>query len=289
MSELVVEGPVRDGGWRGDADLAQLAGPVDGLVETGDALRRGDFLEAGLDLAGTGMSALGFMSDPLAGLFSAGIGWLVDHVEPMPTWLDQLAGDPDRIEAFSATWSNVADRIHDTADDYGGAARSASVDWSGLTTTAYVGAAELGGQAIHGLGHGVSGVAVSMELAGAAVGYVRGLIRDTVVDLVAFALARVAEFLTVVGAGPAVARFAARAIGDTNRMRRRLDELLKTIDRLNQRLGMLLGHLDDLGRRAQAWSSRVGVDKWDRVAGTAVPILQAIAEEDDDGPSTVTV
>lgn len=288
MSELVVEGPVRDGGWRGDADLAQLAGPVDGLVQTGDALRRGDFLEAGLDLAGTGMSALGFMSDPLAGLFSVGIGWLVDHVEPMPTWLDQLAGDPDQIEAFSATWSNVAGRLHDTADDYDGAARSASADWSGLTTTAYVGAAQVGGQAIHGLGYGVSGVAVGMELAGAAVAYVRGLIRDTVVDLVGFALARLTEFLSVVGAGPAVARFATRAISDTHRMRRKLDDLLAAIDRLNHRLGSLLLHLDQLGRNAQAWSARVGVDKWDRVLGTGVPILQAIAEEDDDGPAPVT-
>lgn len=294
-NDLVVEAPDRGDPfetgdtWRGDADLMQLTGPVNGLVETGEALKRGDFAEAGLDLAGTGLSALGFISDPLAGLFSVGIGFLVDHMEPFPTWLDQLCGDPEAIEAFSATWSNVGSRVHSTADEYVAAAGTASDDWSGLTPTAYRGAAHVGGTAIHGMGTGIQGVALGMEFAGAAVSYVRGLVRDQIVSLVSFALARAVEFLTIAGAGPAVARFVARVVKDTNSMRKKIDELIKTIERLNDKLGRLLMYLQQVGDKSQLWSQRVGLDKWTSLGDYAVPALQALSGEDDDAPAVAPV
>lgn len=290
---LVVEapnrpGPFEAGPWRGEADLIQLTGPVSGLVSTAESLGRGDFLEAGLDLAGTGLSVLGFVSDPLAGLFSVGIGFLVDHLEPFPTWLDQLCGDPDAIEAFSATWSNVAGRVHEVADDYAAAARSATGEWSGVTSTAYEAAAEAGRGTLHALGSGIDGVAIAMELAGAAVGYVRGLVRDKVVSLVSFALARAVEFLSLVGAGSAIVRFAVRVARDATEIRKRLDGLLSSVQRLEDRLWRLLGHLDQVGSNAQQWSSRVGVDVWARAGDKVLPVLSALAAEDDDGPVVAT-
>jgi len=38
------------------------------------------------------------------------IGWLMEHVKPLPDALDALAGDPDRIDAYAQTGNNVSGR-----------------------------------------------------------------------------------------------------------------------------------------------------------------------------------
>ena len=59
-----------------------------------------------------------FCEDPLQGLLSAGIGWLIEHVSFLSEPLDYLAGDPDLVQEKAQTWDNIKTALEQAAKDY---------------------------------------------------------------------------------------------------------------------------------------------------------------------------
>ncbi|MGH3994043.1 MAG: hypothetical protein ACRDSN_16485, partial [Pseudonocardiaceae bacterium] len=87
----------------GEVTETDGASIVDSIVQTGKEI--GDRDAAGITVQGAGVAldSLGAIVDPLGTLAAAGVGWLIEHCEPLRWPLDQLAGDPQAIEAVSQT------------------------------------------------------------------------------------------------------------------------------------------------------------------------------------------
>ena len=217
--------------------------PVQVLVGTGRALTDGDWVEAGVLGVATGLEGLGVVADPLGALVAAGVGFVLEHLQPLAGWFDDLAGDPDQIHAFATSWHRIAGLVHDTSDHYLDAVGRATSPWDGLAVGAYRSAARAQAAVIDALGVGVTGVAAATETAGGIVAGVREIVRDALADLVGQVVSKSAQLLSGVMTVSAIADIVATVAAWTRRVSGFVEALLRSISTLSR-------HLDDLvGRR----------------------------------------
>ncbi|GAB3769285.1 hypothetical protein FB382_002501 [Nocardioides ginsengisegetis] len=233
------------------------AGALESLVGTANALENHDWVEASVMGVATGLETLGAIADPFGALVSAGIGWLIEHLEPFPTWLDQLAGSPDQIHAFASTWGNIATRVHDSSSEFLDAVGRASSEWDGVAIDAYRTAARAQAAIIDGFGSMVSGVAGATEAAGAIVAGVREIVRDAISQLIGYGLSKAVQLLTVALAPKAIAEISAKVAEWAARISAFVKGLVKS-------MGNLSGHLDELLRASEELGGSVKSlsEKW---------------------------
>jgi len=71
-----------------------------------------------LGAAGLAMDVLGYVLDPVAGVFGAMAGIIVDLAVPLKKILDLTLGDPAAISTVSTAWSQIAKFLATTGGDY---------------------------------------------------------------------------------------------------------------------------------------------------------------------------
>ncbi|MCW2792165.1 MAG: type secretion protein Rhs [Nocardioides sp.] len=235
------------------------SGPVESLVGAGQALAGGDWVDGAVYGVATGLETLSAIADPLGALFSAGIGFLIEHLEPFPSWMDELTGDPDRIHAFASTWHNIADRVRETADEFLDAVVSATNEWEGVAVEAYRAAVKVQATIVDGFAVMIEGVAGATEFAGAIVAGVRELVRDAISQLVGYALSKAAQLLTVVLAGKAIGEVVAKVAEWAAKISGFIKGLVKSMGNLSTHLDEILEAADDAGssvkKLAEKWAT----------------------------------
>jgi hypothetical protein len=242
-------------------------GIAESITELVRGVESGSWVDGTIGGVGTSLEALGTIVDPLGSVASWGIAWLMEHVGPLSSALDWLAGDPDQITAYAKTWHTVAG----LADGQSGGLREAVwrdvADWAGPTADAYRShaAGHLG--ALQGLARAAGGVGSLVEGAGLLVALVRELVRDLVAEFVAVLAVRLpiwlaAEGLTFGLATPAVvaqvsalaAKWAAKISKLLLALVDSLRRLLPIVRRLDDLLNELIGLLRRL-ERSTTWGS----------------------------------
>ncbi|MGH3793981.1 MAG: WXG100 family type VII secretion target [Pseudonocardiaceae bacterium] len=249
------------------------AGVVDSMWQAGRGIDDGNAAAAAVQGAGAALDLLDTIVDPLSALTEAGVGWLIEHCEPLREPLDLLAGNPQAIEAVSQTWHNIAAEMSDVGHDVGASAAGDTTGWQGQAADAYRRkAAELADE-IGAMAPGASGVAGAITTGGVLVGVVRGLVRDLVVecigDLISKAL--IAAASSVVTLGGSVGAFLGWAIGKIGitigRIAAKISELLATLGELLGKLGRLGGAMGELATHTSRYA-RVRAVTVDRFAAT---------------------
>ncbi|HEU0088649.1 MAG TPA: hypothetical protein VFQ77_13560 [Pseudonocardiaceae bacterium] len=236
-------------------------GIVDSIVQTGEELGDRDAAGSAVQGAGAALDSLDAIVDPLGALAAAGVGWLIEHCEPLREPLDLLAGDPQAIEAVSQTWHNIAAEMGDIGFDVGAAAAQDSAGWQGQAAEAYRRkAAELASE-ISALQAGASGVAGAVATGGVLVGAFRGMIRDLVAECIGQLISKalMAAAASVVTLGGSVGAFLAWAVGKIGitigRIAAKISELLTQLGELLGKLGTLGGKLSELATHASRYAS----------------------------------
>ncbi|APE34401.1 hypothetical protein BOX37_11025 [Nocardia mangyaensis] len=75
--------------------------------------------------------------DPFNFLGSQLMSWMLEHVEPLRKTLDSLAGNPDMVEAYSASWTAIAQRLTDVAQQWATQIEQGTAEWIGAARDAY--------------------------------------------------------------------------------------------------------------------------------------------------------
>jgi hypothetical protein len=92
-----------------------------GLVESASALTSaiasGDWVEGTLSGVGVALDIASTVLDPLGSLFGAGLGWLLDHLEPLKGWFADFTGDAGQVAAFGRTWGNIRAQLETAGRD----------------------------------------------------------------------------------------------------------------------------------------------------------------------------
>lgn len=161
---------------------------LESLVDLSAAIRSENWLDATLSGVGTVLDAAAAVMDPIGSLISAGLGWLMEHMEPLKGWLSDLTGDAGAVLGFAATWDNIAAELDLAAGDYTRVLRADVGGMSGAGVQAYVRHGEGVAADLRGLTSASSAVGSALRTASTVVQAVRELVRDALTDLVGAAI-----------------------------------------------------------------------------------------------------
>lgn len=229
-----------------------VAGPVDtatpfsgaGLLDSGtqlaDAIESGSWIDGGLAAFSVAADTAATVMDPIGSLIGAGLGWLMDHFEPLKGWLNDLTGDAGEVQAFAQTWANVAQALAASGDEL--TRILADVDaQAGEAMDAYRRFQTDAAAHIHGAGQWAHAMSVGLGIAGTIVQVVHDLVRDTLAQLVGAAIAWVAEIVFSFGlATPWVVAQVSTRVASVSA------KLGTGITKLVDAAGTLAKHLDEL-------------------------------------------
>lgn len=176
------------------------AGALDSSIAMCEALGDGNWLDAALSGVALGFDVVATVSDPLGSLFAAGIGWIIDHLEPIKGWFDDLTGNPEEVKAFAATWQNVSYSLGVARFDFERDSDTKMGDMTGPGVAAYRRQVREEIEKLDFLRTASRGVSMGLDLAGVIVGFVHGLLRDALSQIAGAICSYAAEFVFTLGA-----------------------------------------------------------------------------------------
>ncbi|WP_446224171.1 RHS repeat-associated core domain-containing protein [Nocardia sp. IBHARD005] len=233
---------------------------VSSVTDLSDAISGGSWIEVGLGVVGLAAEAVSLVVDPLGTLAGYGVGWLIEHCQPLQDALDWIAGDPAQIEAYAKTWDNVAARIGEVGAAQNKAVTTDVTDWTGQTATAYKNAASNTTNLLTAANTAATAAASAIRLAGGVVAAVRETVRDLVAQTVGRLAVWAAELVFSVGlATPLVAVQATAYIAKTVATISKLfSKLAKTMAKLKPLLKQLKNSFGDIAKAFKKTPSKSG-------------------------------
>lgn len=226
-------------------------------VEEGDFeaaiadLRDGNWVGGSVHGLEAGLGLMEYIDNPFGGLFSAGIGFVLENFKPFPDWLDDLCGDPGAIRTMVDSWSSVSRAVADNRAETGRIIDRDLAEWDGLAAVAFRGVSRASQDFIDICARAAAAVSIAVELAGAVVAGVRDFVSETVSDLVGYAVGKAVELLSIVFAGHAVASIIAKVARTAERIRGFIDDLIDSIDRLSTLLNTVKENWEQLKHHAE--------------------------------------
>ena len=190
------------------------AGLLEDIDSTCASLAQGDWVASVLGAGGVAMSTIAAVADPIGTALSAGIGWVIEHLEPLKDWLEKLTGDEAAVAGFADTWIAIGKHVDLIAQDLSARMQDLA-DMSGTFADAV--RRELGTafDGVAALGRVSGAVSMGFEIASSLVGMVYGIVRDAIADIVAKAVVWVAELVLTIGLGtPVVIAQVVTTVGD---------------------------------------------------------------------------
>ncbi len=200
-------------------------------------IRNGDWLEGGMGAFGAVADGVAMAVDPLGSVLAMGFGWLIDHMEPIKGWFNDLTGDAGEVAAFAATWDNIASHLQGVSDELTRTLADLD-DQHGQFFDTY--RRFQGESAAHAAAAGAlaSAMGVGMNIASTIVKIVHDLTRDALTQLAGTAISAATTAAATLGFGTpwAVAQVATRVSALSARVGKSLPKLIKAIKELLPRL-----------------------------------------------------
>ncbi|WP_431837135.1 ADP-ribosyltransferase [Cellulomonas sp. Y8] len=175
------------------------AGLLDSVTQLSASLQSGDWLAAGLSGVGVALDTAAAVMDPFGSLIAAGLGWLMEHLEPLKGWLNDLTGDAGAVLGFAATWENVATAMNGAGDELNRIVAADLEAMSGASVVAYATYANNLADRVRAGGGSASAMASALRTCSTVVQVVHDLVRDTLAQLVGSIISWAAELVLTVG------------------------------------------------------------------------------------------
>lgn len=214
---------------------ASLADGFQGLYQS---VHGGSWVDQALAGGAFAVEAAATVLDPFSALLSNGLGWAMEHFEPLREVLDKLAGIPDMVSAHAQTWANMAGALQTMAEDLQANLAADLPDWSGGASDAY---RDLMTNNVEGIG-GLSVLAGIMssatQAAGNLVQFTRDIVRDLIADLVARVIVWAAEALAIVTIPVVAAQIASAVVKWAGRILGYTSALITSLQNLKTLLGV---------------------------------------------------
>lgn len=210
---------------------------ADGFQGLHQAVNGGTWVDGLLAGGAFALEAAATVLDPFSALLANGLGWAMEHFEPLREVLDKLAGIPDLVVAHAETWNNMAAALQTMAEDLRADLAADLPDWSGTAADAY---RNLMANNVEGLG-GLSVLAATMSSAtrgaGNLVSFTRDIVRDLICDLVARVIVWAAEALLIVTIPVVAAQIASAVVKWAGRILTYTTALITSLTNLKALMG----------------------------------------------------
>lgn len=177
------------------------------------AIQNGEWVDASLAGFMTGLEGVGAFLDPIGTIASTGISWIMEAVEPLREFLDDIAGDADILTAHASTWNNMAVELLAVKDELDAYVDADIATWSGEAAGAYRERMDFNVEGLDGLSGLCAAMSAATTGAGTLVTITRELVRDIISELVATLLIRIPVWLGLIATGVGIPLVAAQATG----------------------------------------------------------------------------
>ncbi|WP_156077563.1 hypothetical protein [Saccharothrix sp. NRRL B-16314] len=245
--------------------MDSVAGFVDSL--TAESEGEGvDVIDVALGGAGMVVDLVATAANPLGMLASAGVGWLLEHVDFLREPLDALLGNPDEINANTDQLKQAALEMKMIAQEHREDLRAVA-DWEGDSGDAFRREMEQMAGEYEALGKSMDGTAAIYALSGALVCELRSLVFGWISDLVGelIAGALIAAASAVVTLGSSIAAFAGfagtRAAMMATKIAARLSKLASAMARFGGRMAQLAEKMEGLVKGLERFAEYGGYAK----------------------------
>ncbi|MBM7774090.1 uncharacterized protein YukE [Actinokineospora baliensis] len=260
---------------------AGVVDSVNGFVDSLTAESEGegvDVIDVALGGAGVVVDVVGLAANPLGALASAGVGWLLEHIDFIREPLDALLGDPDEINANVDQLKQAAVEMKMIAEEHRRDLGTVP-DWEGDSGDTFRAEMDRMAGEYEALGSTMDGTAAIYALSGALVCELRSLVFGWISDLVGELItgALIAAASAVVSFGGSIAAFAGYAGGRAamlaTKMATRLSKLGAAMGRMGGRLAKLAHKMEDLVKGLERFAEYGGYAKsaYDAVKPYDVP------------------
>ena len=159
-------------------------GLLESVSSTAQAIENKDWVGAALGGFATTMDAVASAIDPIGTLIAWGAGWLIDHLQPMKGWLNDLTGDAGAVAGFAQTWVNVGTQLQEEARYLTNRVGAELEGITGEAVTAYRTYASQLAAHIGGMQDAATAVAGGLKIASTIVQVVHELVRDTLAQII---------------------------------------------------------------------------------------------------------
>ncbi|WP_052226745.1 hypothetical protein [Microbacterium mangrovi] len=236
------------------ASAVDTATPLSGtgLLDDGaqlvHAIESGDWLAGGLSAFAVGVDTVAAVSDPLGSLIASGLGWLIDHLEPIKGWFDDLTGNAGEVEAFAATWTNIQTQLQASGAEL--TRRVTDLDsLAGEAIDAYRRFQADAAAHLAGAASWAGAMATGLRVASQVVQLVHDLVRDVLSQLVGSAISWAAEAVFSLGLATPwiIEQVSTRVASWVAKIGTKLTELLTACKKLAGLLGELHGLISKAG------------------------------------------
>lgn len=229
---------------------------VEDIYQITEAIENKDWLSGTLAGVATVADIAAAVMDPIGTAIAMGIGWVLDHVEPLKGWMNDLTGDAGAVAGAAATWGNIAAVLEQAGadaqqllDTYFARQRSAAIQAFWSLQSSY--AEHLGAAA------GLAGaLSTGLTIASTLVQIVHDLVRDAIGDIIGkIASSAILEVCTLGLATPwVVSNIATMVAKWTARLSSEVKSLVNSFDKLST----LVRKADDALRSLKTLLSKLG-------------------------------
>lgn len=187
-----------------------VAAPIDtatpfsgaGLLDSGSqlvsAIESGNWAEGTLAGVGVALDTAATVVDPLGSLIGAGLGWLIDHLEPLKGWFNDFTGDAGEVAAFGQTWANIQSQLQTSGEEL--ARIVGDVDeLAGEAMDAYRRFQSESAQHLSAAASWAGAMSTGLQIASTIVQVVHDLVRDVLSQLVGSIISWAAEAVFTLG------------------------------------------------------------------------------------------
>ncbi|MER7560556.1 hypothetical protein ABTZ46_26665 [Nocardioides sp. NPDC126508] len=192
----------------GNPFVAEVQGPswhagtflIDDVMSLSEDIASGNWLAAGMDAVAGVIDTVATVSDPLGSAIAAGIGFILEHLEPLKGWLNDLTGDPYQVQATAGTYAKVAKGLADEADVLNRSVAKDFADQSGQLVDAYVARMTEISNGLIALSRSANAASGALGIAGTIVQVVHDMVRDAISEIIGSAISYAAELVLTLGA-----------------------------------------------------------------------------------------
>ncbi|UAJ78421.1 TNT domain-containing protein [Leifsonia sp. ZF2019] len=184
------------------------------------------------------------VSDPLGSLIAAGLGWLIDHFEPLKGWFNDLTGDAGEVQAFAQTWTNIQKQLQASGDELTRILGDVD-ELAGEAMDAYRRFQQDSAQHLHGAATWAGAMTTGLGIASTIVQVVHDIVRDVLSQLVGSAISWASEAVLSLGLATPwiVEQVSTRVASWTAKVGSKMTALVRSVKALSKLLDELRGLL----------------------------------------------
>ena len=199
----------------------------DTLYNAAQDLRSGDVTNLVDSARGLVEEAGNLMLDPVGGIAGSVVEWIMQHVDPLKTWINQLTGDSGQVYGMSASWDSISSSLASIAEELENAAASDFADMHGEAVRAYQERQAVVYSAINGVSEASGAFGEALSKVADSVDNIHDAVVSAIADIVVTCFEVVAEEVCTFGLATPVA--AAQVAGKTSKWVGRIEPILEVL------------------------------------------------------------